>query len=492
MSNVLKGISAMTKKKKIMEILMISIINGMYKVGDKLPSLRKFANANDVSLYTTLNVYNDLTSLGMIENRPKIGYFVAKSDYETLYNLSRTVIGFLPVQHMIKYDYDRSDFESFVYDQYVDKVNYIPNESCFQLSWNEVSDEYFASGTYGNIQVAAPERFKGAENLLASQIALWMLSYGCHFLTRHISVINSTAEALMFAIRACHNMSKPDDKILGIESPGSILFTYCARILSIEYREIRSDPSTGLCVEELSRAIDSGTNFSAILLSSCNTDPTSSVMPESSKKYLVELCKKNQIPIIEYDGYGHFSFLRHQHPPIKVLDHELVIYVSDFSKIFGPGFPMGFIESGQYTKMLTFQKSLSGSRVPANQQFELSELLHTENIANYIEKTRNKIDGTVKMFIEIVRGLVPGAIRIWSSQGSPYLWFELPEGSKSMREFMNLTLSRNVLIAPGQLFSTLPEFSRCFRVNCCTSKKSGQIAAGANALGNVIATFVER
>ena len=123
----------------------------------------------------------------------------------------------------------------------------------------------------------------------------------------------------MYAIKACHNTEMPDYYILGIESPGSLLFAYCARFLSIKYKEIRSDPVAGLCVEDFARQIDSGTKFSAILLSSCNADPTGAVMPESSKKRLVELCQKNQIPIIEYDEFGHFCNSRNQHPPIKVL-----------------------------------------------------------------------------------------------------------------------------------------------------------------------------
>lgn len=469
--------------------MLITIINGMYKVGDKLPSLRKFANANDASLYTTLNVYNELASLGVIESRPKMGYFVSKLNYETLYDLSRSLIGFLPAQQMIRYNYDKSDFESYAYDQYVDRMNCVPTESCFQLSWSSVCDEYFSGVTNGGVQ--APERLKEIEDLVTSRIALWMLSCGCHFLTKHITVTNCAAEALMYAIKACHNTEMPDYYILGIESPGSLLFAYCARFLSIKYKEIRSDPVTGLCVEDFARQIDSGTKFSAILLSSCNADPTGAVMPESSKKRLVELCQKNQIPIIEYDEFGHFCNSRNQHPPIKVLDHELVIYVSDLSKVFGSGMPLGFIESGQYTKMLLFLKTFSGSRVPTNMQQDLSELLNTDNIARHIEKCRNRIDRTVKMFLEIVRGIVPETVRIWSSQGSPFLWFELPESSKSMREFMNLALSRDVLFAPAQIFSTMPEYGRCFRANCCTSKKTKQIAAGAKALGHVIAEFLE-
>jgi DNA-binding transcriptional MocR family regulator len=212
-------------------------------------------------------------------------------------------------------------------------------------------------------------------------------------------------------------------------------------------------------------------------------------MPEPNKKRLVELCRKHGVPIIEFDEYGHFCAERQQHPPVKVLDHEMVIYVCDFGKIFGSGLPLAFIESGQYTKMLLFLKAISGISVPLSLLQTLSGLLDAEYLAGHIEKCRERIDRTAKVFTELVRGAVPESVSIRRSQGSPFLWFELPGGEKSMYEFLNLALSRNVYIAPGRVFTTLPEFQRCFRVNCCTSKKPKQIAAGAKALGEVVAEF---
>ena len=263
------------------------------------------------------------------------------------------------------------------------------------------------------------------------RIALWMLGYGCHFLTKHITIANSAAEALMFAMRACHNSEAPEDYVLGIESPGSLLFGYCARLLGMNYIEIPSDPVTGLCVDDLARYVENGTKFSAIVLSSCNADPTGAVMPEPNKKRLVELCRKHGVPIIEFDEYGHFCAERQQHPPVKVLDHEMVIYVCDFSRIFGSSLPLAFIESGQYTKMLLFLKAISGISVPLSLLQTLSGLLDAEYLAGHIEKCRERIDRTAKVFTELVRGAVPESVSIRRSQGA--LWIELPGGKKHAR-----------------------------------------------------------
>ena len=51
------------------------IINGILKVGDKLPSKRNFAKNLDISTITVENAYSQLIAEGYIYSIPKRGYF---------------------------------------------------------------------------------------------------------------------------------------------------------------------------------------------------------------------------------------------------------------------------------------------------------------------------------------------------------------------------------------------------------------------------------
>ena len=49
---------------------------GVWKVGEKLPSLRTISNENGVSLNTAIQAYYELEKDGYIISRPKSGYIV--------------------------------------------------------------------------------------------------------------------------------------------------------------------------------------------------------------------------------------------------------------------------------------------------------------------------------------------------------------------------------------------------------------------------------
>ena len=70
---------------QLYEALKEDILNNK-KVGDKLPSIRKLANEQNISITTVQSAYSQLYAEGFIESKPKRGYFVA----EYLYKNSRS------------------------------------------------------------------------------------------------------------------------------------------------------------------------------------------------------------------------------------------------------------------------------------------------------------------------------------------------------------------------------------------------------------------
>ena len=64
---------------QIYDKLKQDILSGAIEQGVKLPSLRRFAEENDISVTTVEAAYNQLLVEGYIESRPKSGYYVADS-----------------------------------------------------------------------------------------------------------------------------------------------------------------------------------------------------------------------------------------------------------------------------------------------------------------------------------------------------------------------------------------------------------------------------
>ncbi len=64
---------------QIYTLLKNDIMNGTLEKGTKLPSLRKLAQENDISVTTVETAYTQLLVEGYIESRPKSGYYVSET-----------------------------------------------------------------------------------------------------------------------------------------------------------------------------------------------------------------------------------------------------------------------------------------------------------------------------------------------------------------------------------------------------------------------------
>lgn len=80
MKNIVLNLEDRTGKnlyRQIYELLRDDILDGSLEKGAKLPSLRKLAEGNEISVTTVEAAYEQLLVEGYIESRPKSGYYVA-------------------------------------------------------------------------------------------------------------------------------------------------------------------------------------------------------------------------------------------------------------------------------------------------------------------------------------------------------------------------------------------------------------------------------
>ncbi|WP_413693403.1 GntR family transcriptional regulator [Psychromonas sp. KJ10-2] len=69
--------TALKLYEKIANTLRENIQTGLFVEGDKLPSIRQLVTEFEVSISTVQQSYHQLEMEGLIEARPKSGYFVA-------------------------------------------------------------------------------------------------------------------------------------------------------------------------------------------------------------------------------------------------------------------------------------------------------------------------------------------------------------------------------------------------------------------------------
>ena len=66
----------MKRYEKLAEDLTTQIERGVYRPGERIPSVRQASSQHRLSITTVLRAYVILESRGLIESRPQSGYFV--------------------------------------------------------------------------------------------------------------------------------------------------------------------------------------------------------------------------------------------------------------------------------------------------------------------------------------------------------------------------------------------------------------------------------
>ena len=483
----------MIKKDAIVTKILTLIQTGILAPGDKLPSLRQVAADNHVSLYTAIGAYEELVAMGVIENLPKVGSFVLDcgSRVEQLLRMRNSA---LPDRQAL----DAPEAVRF-YERYAENLQISQKTESTQLSRECIGESFYGDTAYNTLREVVRkvplnrkwQYFQEERNRLLSSIAQLMLPQKCFFLRENTQLFNNPMEALLLSIVVCSANARERGMVLGIESPGSRLFRICAQILNVDYVEIPSDCETGLAVDAFEEELRAGRRFMGLLCQSFHADPTGASMPMEEKERLVALCEKNDVPIIEYVPLGTLHVADDLPPPIKSINHESVIFISDLGCVLGSDLPLTYAESGKFARRIESMQTFCGAFSAANENIAVAAGLVGKEMFGPVKSLFSGIRSSTELFLRTFERAAPEGLRICGGSTGPYLWIELPEGVET-KEFSRFASQNHVYVAPGPMFSQLEEAKRCFRVNCCAHRTAKNVAADAEALAKVLTLHLKK
>ena len=290
------------------------------KTGEKLPSVRTLSQEQGISLSTAYKAYVQLEIKGLIEARPKSGYYVrytpARSFDEPKRETQVKESEKLGLDEMIAMVYRNFSTESIV------KLS-VASPALSLLPQAKLNKSMVEAIRLSNNNCISYEAVQGNENL-KTHIARQAFSWGGNILPDDIITTQGCMEALVFCLRA---VTKPGD-VVAIESPTYFGIFSTVQSLGLKIVEIPTDPTDGLDLDYLTRAI-SKQHIKACLFVPTFSNPLGYCMTNENKKKLVELLAKNQVPLIEDDIYGEMYFGKTRPRTCKSYDkHGLVMLCS--------------------------------------------------------------------------------------------------------------------------------------------------------------------
>ena len=446
----------MTRYENLATLLAERIEQGLYRHGEKLPSVRNLSQEHGVSISTVQQAYQVLENLQLITPQPRSGYFVApRKAKPPVPAISR------PVQRPVEVtQWDevltlldaRSDKEMLNFGGGAPDIS----QPTLKPLWREMARLV----QHNQCDILSYDALQGRQEL-REQISRLMVDGGTVVDPEDIVITNGCHGALSIALLS---VCKPGD-IVAVESPSYYGTMQLLRGFGIKAMEIPTDPETGISIEALELALEQWPIKGVILVPSCS-NPQGSIMPDARKKAILALAQRHDIVIFEDDIYGELVTDYPRPRTIKSFDIDgRVLLCSSFTKSVAPGLRVGWIVPWRYRdRVLHMKYAAIGSTVPTN-QLAMAAFIRDGHYHRHIRRMRQFYQQHLETYTCWIRQYFPCGICVTRPKGSYMLWVELPEGVDMLcvsRQLCQLKIQ----IAPGSLFSASGKYRNCLRINC--------------------------
>ncbi len=427
------------------------------KIGDKLPSVRLLSEEYGISMGTAFQAYYHLEGKGLIEARPKSGYYVRFNNkrYPRLPQVmpSLQVSGEVSVKEMINSIY--SDIASS--HNVINLALAAPDISLLPAA--KLNKSVVHALRHGKDHCIGYELTQG--NLeLRKQIAKLAFNWGGKIKPDEIVITSGCLEAITFCLRA---VTKPGDTI-AVECPVYFGFYQAIESLGLKAVEISSDPVIGLDLDCMEKAIRKFSIKACVVVPNFN-NPLGSCMPDENKKKLVEMITKHNIPLIEDDIYGELYYGRSRPASCKSYDTKgMVMHCSSLSKSLAPGYRIGWTIPGKFLEPVRQLKRMHNISSPTLTQVAIAHFLGNGRYEYHLKGLRKALHTQCLRYVQSIIEYFPADTKVSRPHGGFVLWIELNkkvDGFKLRAEAMK----NHISIVPGKIFSSKCDYSNCIRIS---------------------------
>lgn len=237
-----------------------------------------------------------------------------------------------------------------------------------------------------------------------------------------------------------------------------------ARCLGVPVKT-HPEPGTPLGVDlEALEATLAANRVKLMLLTPDFQNPTGTSMTVASRRRLLELAARYQVPVVEDHIYARLHAREERLPSLKQLDRSnLVIHIDSFAKVAFPGLRVGWIVAPPAAiERLRLVKQMTDLHTDQLAQATLAEFIKRGYFHKHLAKMRKVYASRLRVLDEALRKHMPEGTHWTRPEGGMCLWVELPPGFDAS-ELMIHARERGVLFAPGRYFyvqSPLPNTLR--------------------------------
>lgn len=437
-----------------------AIAAGSLAPAARMPSVRALMALHRVSLATALQACRHLESEGLLEARPRQGYFVRATALQRRLPPAAEPLPAPPdparyvgVQQRISALLARA----LAARVQVNLAGASAQAALYPLRALALQGQRLLR-RHPELLVEPPP----PDGLSALREALARLALDAQVALRadEVLVTHGCTEALTIALRA---VARPGDAV-AVESPTYYGLLQILESLGLRALEIPTSPHTGLSLDALQTAARQEPALRAVVVMPNLQNPLGSVMPDAHKKALLAWCDQQDLALIEDDTYG--ALADDPQRAIKSWDRDgRVILCSSLHKTLAPGMRLGWMTAGRWHARARMLKYTQSRPNEALGQAVVAAFLSGGQMDRHLRGLRRRLTVQRGQMAEALADHLPAGTRLSLPPGGMALWLALPPGLSSEWLF-GAALERGIRLAPGVMFSNATRFDGFVRINC--------------------------
>ena len=204
--------------------------------------------------------------------------------------------------------------------------------------------------------------------------------------------------------------------------------------------------------EEIIRVQTEGKKIKFLYMIPDFQNPSGESLTLAEREMLVGLAKKYDFLIVEDSPYRELRYEGEHIPTMYSLAPDYVIHLGSFSKIFAPGFRLGWaIAHPEILDKIYVCKQSLDLCPPIFDQYVAAEFLSSGRLDANLAKSIELYKGKRDLLLSLLEEYMPSNISWTHPEGGLFLFLTMPEGFDAV-EFYDKALSAGVAYVAGEFF----------------------------------------
>lgn len=447
--------------ERLADAIQTQIESGVYRSGDRIPSVRRLREQHAVSMSTVLEACRLLEDRGLVEPRPQSGHYVRAMRLGGVEGVdSREPSPSAPSPEArradaslaVKLNLGIGNPQEPTLGAAVQGPELMPIAAINRHISQALRLQPNACHSYD-----APPGSPALRRVIAAR----GVDAGLAASPDEIVVTGGAKEAVYLSVRA---VTRPGDTV-AIASPAYYALLEVLASLDLRVVEVSTHPRHGIDVDALAEVLRGPQPIAAVAMVSNFSNPTGSCMTDEAKRRLVELLVTHDVPLVEDDVYGDLAFDGRRPKAIKAFDRNgLVLYCGSYSKTLSPGLRVGWAIPGRYQNQIELLKLVVNQASATAPQLAIASFLESGGFDRHLRRVRRMYRDQMEQMIAAVDSWFPSAVRFTRPAGGHVLWVQLPPSVDAMMLY-EAAAAEGIRVAPGPMFSASGGYRDFMRLN---------------------------